>query len=193
MSTPACPEPARLADYSLGKLPWDELERLEQHVDDCPSCQQTLNQLERPSDTFVRKMRAGEVVAAVAAPTAAPHLHESELKAALARALQAPQPEEKNTAPARTHEPAPSGIGKAGGDKPRDSRIPQTVADFLQLLAASQLMTGTEAKAFLDSLPAAPSTRRRQSGRRPLRPCLQAHALSGQSPLSGQAQQSGHR
>lgn len=77
-----CPDQKRLADYCLGNLSVVELELLEKHLDECDSCQETVERLDLHADTFVAELRQP------AKPD--PHQNEPELNAALKAAAKPP-------------------------------------------------------------------------------------------------------
>ena len=57
MTTTTCPSPALLADYALGRVSVDDLERFAAHVDQCPACQTRMDTMDGVDDTFVAKLR----------------------------------------------------------------------------------------------------------------------------------------
>ncbi len=58
MSQPiACPERQQLISLSLGKLPRPDLDRLTEHVERCPSCQERLRTLETVQDPLLLCLR----------------------------------------------------------------------------------------------------------------------------------------
>ncbi|MCY2990786.1 MAG: protein kinase [Planctomycetota bacterium] len=57
MATPTCPSSELLADYALGRVSVQDLERVAIHVDQCPECQAQLEALESVNDSFVSRLR----------------------------------------------------------------------------------------------------------------------------------------
>ena len=52
-----CPSREALADFALGKLSLSTIEAVGNHVEFCPSCQHTLESLDRLEDSFVRGLK----------------------------------------------------------------------------------------------------------------------------------------
>ena len=57
MSPTRCPSRDELADYNSGKLPEDALNSVANHVEECPSCQTTLQSLLAAEDTVELGLR----------------------------------------------------------------------------------------------------------------------------------------
>ncbi|QDU26332.1 Serine/threonine-protein kinase PknH [Anatilimnocola aggregata] len=136
MSDPNCPSVEQLSNYCLGKVSASELESLEQHVDTCHTCQETVEQLDRSVDTFLVKLRSPAV--------ANPHQNEAPLRSAMAAVR---NPEEKSL-PRKPSTDTISSAGETG------AHATLSLADFMQRLVASQLMTMDVAQRALDELPA---------------------------------------
>ena len=59
MNNSLCIPERELADLLQGKLADDRLEQVVQHVDDCSSCQDTVQMLAEQSDTFANAWQGG--------------------------------------------------------------------------------------------------------------------------------------
>lgn len=59
MATQDHPDASVLSDYALGQLPWEEIDAVAEHVDQCQSCQETLSGLECVDDTLLGNLVAG--------------------------------------------------------------------------------------------------------------------------------------
>jgi serine/threonine protein kinase/formylglycine-generating enzyme required for sulfatase activity len=78
-----CPDAKVLADYGLGKLAIQDLDPIEDHIEECVTCQQTLDRLDHRADTFIGGLRQ--------APAPIPHQEEKALQAALKSVNKPPQ------------------------------------------------------------------------------------------------------
>jgi serine/threonine protein kinase/protein involved in polysaccharide export with SLBB domain len=54
---PHCYTPEQLREYSLGQLPDEQSELISQHVEVCPTCEETLVGLDKEDDTLIRTLR----------------------------------------------------------------------------------------------------------------------------------------
>jgi serine/threonine protein kinase len=57
MSATGCPSLAKLSDFALGKVPGPEFAQFATHIEQCPSCQESLQELERVSDSLLGGLR----------------------------------------------------------------------------------------------------------------------------------------
>jgi serine/threonine protein kinase len=53
----ACPSLAKLSDFALGKVPGPEFAQFASHIEECPSCQRTLQELEKLTDSVLGGLR----------------------------------------------------------------------------------------------------------------------------------------
>ncbi|MFO0818150.1 MAG: protein kinase [Pirellulales bacterium] len=163
-----CPPAEQLANYSLGKLSWGELEWVEQHIEQCDSCQQTLDRLQVGDDTFVRQMRPPKSSTDPASEDS--HQSESALRDAMEKALRNAPPSLSAAQPVAAPPaivpppPAPSAspaisppAASAATSSPDANRgafqPPRTVEEFSRLLSESRVLSAQAIQAFLHSFP----------------------------------------
>lgn len=149
MSDRPCPSVERLTDYCLGKLTVQEFDSLERHVDECHSCQDTVDKLDLGGDTFVANLREKQ---GAEPHRADPHASEPALQAALSKARKPPAP--KPTVAKVIAQPAASSAPTFAVKRWTEGAQPLTVDDFLCCVVTSQLLEVGAVRDFLKALPA---------------------------------------
>lgn len=90
MNDQKCPEKQRLAEYATGKLPEKDASSIEEHLEACPACENTIEKIEAESNTLASGLRASQAQE--------PTLAAAEYKRVMQELVQLPQGGETSSA-----------------------------------------------------------------------------------------------